>query len=374
VTRLAFAALSALPSAAAHSQAIAKSCEAYAAQGLEVELWHLPSREAAGASVAAYHGVTTTFRERPYRPRWARRPLLAARMIAARSRADAYVTRQLPLALGLAAGRAPVALEVHRSPAPRELPRLRLAARHGALRALGAKTRALADELVAAGLPAERVAVVPSAVDLRAYAGLPAPGEARARLGLPDDGPLVGYVGRLRSGRVQDKGVDVLVAAMRPVLDAVPAARLACVGGPLDAVAPLHEAAAAAGVPRERLLFRDHLPATDVPVAIAACDVLCLPLPATDFGLRWSSPMKLFEYLAAGAAVVATDAPALRDVVGDAAALLTPPGDARALGEAVVRVLRDGALAARLRAAALARAPAYTWEANARRTLALLGV
>jgi glycosyltransferase involved in cell wall biosynthesis len=101
-------------------------------------------------------------------------------------------------------------------------------------------------------------------------------------------------------------------------------------------------------------------------------------LPAFDVGLvpainPYASPLKLFEYMAAGVAVVAPDQPNLREVLtAETDALLVPPGAGGPLREALARLARDAELRARLGTAGREKITALdlTWEANARRVVA----
>ena len=86
------------------------------------------------------------------------------------------------------------------------------------------------------------------------------------------------------------------------------------------------------------------------------------------------SPLKVFEYMAAGKPILASDIPALREILRDGeTALLLPPGEPEAWAAAARALLRDpgraAALGARARAAFLAE---YTWDARAARILAHL--
>jgi glycosyltransferase involved in cell wall biosynthesis len=88
---------------------------------------------------------------------------------------------------------------------------------------------------------------------------------------------------------------------------------------------------------------------------------------------RYTSPLKLFEYLMMGRPIVASDLPALREVLThEETALLVPAGDPTALAGAVTRLMDDPALAASLAARARALAPAFTWSARAARLEAAL--
>jgi glycosyltransferase involved in cell wall biosynthesis len=96
--------------------------------------------------------------------------------------------------------------------------------------------------------------------------------------------------------------------------------------------------------------------------------MLVLPNTASAISERYTSPLKLFEYLTLGRPIVASDLPALREILTPGeTALLAAPGDPRALATAMSQVAASPELAARLGAAALALAPAYTWDARARR-------
>ena len=102
-----------------------------------------------------------------------------------------------------------------------------------------------------------------------------------------------------------------------------------------------------------------------------------LVLVSADIGLApysadaptYFSPLKLFEYLAAGLAVVAADIPGVRDIVGTDGALLMPPGDTEALARGVAALAADGGMRSRLRENARSIARLHTWEQRARRIL-----
>jgi glycosyltransferase involved in cell wall biosynthesis len=93
-----------------------------------------------------------------------------------------------------------------------------------------------------------------------------------------------------------------------------------------------------------------------------------LPNTATAISERYTSPLKLFEYLAAGRAIIASDLPALREVLThDVTAWLVPPGDAAALAGALGTLARDSARRQRFGEAARALSAEYTWDRRAER-------
>jgi glycosyltransferase involved in cell wall biosynthesis len=107
------------------------------------------------------------------------------------------------------------------------------------------------------------------------------------------------------------------------------------------------------------------------------CDVLVAPFARrieSDSGhdiARWTSPMKVFEYMASGRPIVISDLPVLREVLRpDVDALMVAPEDPDALIAALERLRDDPELGARLAASALERVRSeFTWELRARRIL-----
>lgn len=209
-----------------------------------------------------------------------------------------------------------------------------------------AVSRPLAAHASARG--ARAVEVLPNAVDARAYRSAE-PAAAR-----PGAAPVAVFAGTLRPWH----GIATIREAWRLLGPAAPA--LLVVGdGPGRAL--LEQAGAQ---------VTGAVPPGAVPAALATATIGLAPYTAD--GPAYFSPLKVFEYLAAGLAVVAADLPGIRDVVGDEAALLVPPGDAVALAATVTRLGADPVLAARLgRAGQRLVLAEHTWDRRARRILEL---
>jgi glycosyltransferase involved in cell wall biosynthesis len=110
------------------------------------------------------------------------------------------------------------------------------------------------------------------------------------------------------------------------------------------------------------------VPPADVPALLARATILVLPNVASAISARFTSPLKLFEYMAAGRAIIASDLPAIREVItDDVNGLLVAPGDAAALAAAVTRLASTPALADRLARTAFEHARTFTWERRAER-------
>jgi glycosyltransferase involved in cell wall biosynthesis len=211
-------------------------------------------------------------------------------------------------------------------------------------------TRALADDLRQRFGVRDHVHVVPDGGPQPVH--LPVPPRPR---------PLVAYAGHLYPW----KGVDVFVEALASAPDVD---GLVIGGHPAENDLQRVRLLAASHGVADRVTFTGHLPPSEVISRLSEASVLVLPNTASSISERYTSPLKLFEYLALGRAIVASDFPAIREVLTDnVTALLVPPGDARAMAEAINRIARDEALATRLADAAHALAPQYTWESRAER-------
>jgi glycosyltransferase involved in cell wall biosynthesis len=118
----------------------------------------------------------------------------------------------------------------------------------------------------------------------------------------------------------------------------------------------------------ERVTFTGLVEPGRVPELLARAFVLALPNPASAISTHFTSPLKLFEYMAAGRPIVASDLPSIREVLADGdTALLVAPGDAQALAAAIRRLDEDRTLAAELAGRALARSRDYSWSRRAER-------
>jgi glycosyltransferase involved in cell wall biosynthesis len=120
-----------------------------------------------------------------------------------------------------------------------------------------------------------------------------------------------------------------------------------------------------------RVTFTGALPPAEVPARLAAADALVLPNPASAISTTFTSPLKLFEYMAAGRPIIASDLPSIREVLADGHnALLVAAGNPQAITAAVRQLAGDPALGARLAAQALEDVREYTWDKRAARLTA----
>lgn len=206
------------------------------------------------------------------------------------------------------------------------------------------------DDLVARGIAAERIEVVHCGLDHALYR--PDPAVARSSR------PTIVFVGRLR----RYKGLDWVMRTLPDVIAKAPDARLVVLGdGPFREA--LEREARRLGV-ASAVEFRGFVPAAEKVRVMREAWVLVQPSPKEGWGLT------VVEAGACGTAVVASDAPGLRDSVRDGeTGLLVPYGDRAKLAETLVRVLGDATLRERLGQAGIRWASRFRWEECGERSL-----
>jgi glycosyltransferase involved in cell wall biosynthesis len=177
---------------------------------------------------------------------------------------------------------------------------------------------------------------------------------ARAELGIAPTDVAIGTVTRLHDS----KGNSYLVDAAKLVLSERPQARFFIVGeGPLRD--SLEQQARALNL-GERFVFAGF--AKDVPTVVSAFDISVFP------SLWEGTPLTVFEALAMGKAIVATDADGLVDVLThERDAIIVPRRDARALANGLIRVIDEPQTRQRLQAAACQTGKTYDIAAFVRK-------
>ncbi|MGQ0743227.1 MAG: glycosyltransferase [Acidimicrobiales bacterium] len=231
-------------------------------------------------------------------------------------------------------------------------------------------SEALAAELAGRGVDATKILVNPNGVDPAVYrpdAFSPPAWTGAAPLA---EGPLIGFIGTFGPWH----GAEVLARAFLALL-ADPAANrppphllMVGDGDRLAATRQILAPAIAAG----RCTFTGLVPQAQGPALLAACDVLVAPhVPNPDGSPFFGSPTKLFEYMATGRAIVASDLDQIGQVLEhDHTAVLVRPGDEEALAGALAALLADPGRRQRLGAAARRRAESHhTWAQHTDRII-----
>jgi glycosyltransferase involved in cell wall biosynthesis len=218
-------------------------------------------------------------------------------------------------------------------------------------------TQVLANEVQAASVPSSRITVVANGIDLARFADVADVHTAKARIGL--SGKIVlGFVGFMREWHRLDAVLGLLAE------NGVPRELHLLLVGDGPARATLEHQVRQLGI-QSRVTFTGVVNHEAVADFIAAFDIALQPA-----AVEYASPLKLFEYMALGKAVVAPDQPNIRETLThEKDALLFEPGNADAMASAIRRLAHDVALRGRLgdaaRSTILERH--MTWTENARR-------
>ncbi len=228
-------------------------------------------------------------------------------------------------------------------------------------------TRALRNTLESSTkllFPAGEAVVMPNGVDLAEYADLPTPSQARNLLSL-EARLTVGFTGHIYPGR----GAELLFELARRF----PETNFLWVGGNPETIEIWREKVATAGLKNLTLTgFVEH---SRVPLYQAAAEVLLMP-----YGLSVSAssgqeiagvinPMKMFEYMAAGRAIVTADLPSIREILSEESAVFCKPDDLEEWTSTLRSLLKDERRRLSLGIRANREAEKYSWNSRAERIL-----
>jgi glycosyltransferase involved in cell wall biosynthesis len=370
--RIACIAASEVPSRKANSIRVMKVCQAFRNLGHEVVLW-LPGEEpqVSWHGLAAHYGLTEWFEIRWLRS-WniLRRYDFALRAVLEARSWGAEIMYAWPLQSASLASilGSPTLFEVHDKPRGFFGPTLfRMMLRGRGLSRLlpisESLLRWLEEEYELSRFRCESL-VIRSGVDLERYRNLPEAREARRKLGYQDE-LTVGYTGHLYPGR----GIELLFELAKRN----PGTQFLWVGGTQQAVKIWRAKLKQAGL--DNVLLPGFITQDELPIYQAAADILVMPYEKTitvSSGAnteKFASPMKVFEYMAAGRAILSSDLPVLREVLNEKIARFAPPEDVETWDRELRRLIKDENLRKQIGEAGRIEAAQYSWDARARRAL-----
>ena len=224
----------------------------------------------------------------------------------------------------------------------------------------------LAELYQSKGIPSEITLVAPDGVDLSLFSVNLQKEKIKKELKIPPDKKIVCYTGHL----YRWKGVPVLAQAMKGLVDEC---LLYVVGGTPRDIIKFQEFISSNQIPN--IVVIGYIPPTQIPKYLAAADILVLPNTSEEAISRlYTSPLKLFEYMAAHRPIIASDLSSIREILNEENALLVKPDDPEALANGIRKALKDDEMSQRLARNALRDVQFYTWEKRANKILEFIGM
>lgn len=219
-----------------------------------------------------------------------------------------------------------------------------------------------ADEFTKLGF--KKVLPLPNGVDLSEFSFAVPKNDLRKRLDLPLGDKIIMYTGNLYDW----KGVETLLQTAKIFSNKKSTHKFVIVGGQTKDIVEKKKYADNLGI--NNVSFLGHKNRKEIPMYLKSSDVLILPnSPVSEESIKYTSPVKLAEYMASGVPIVSSDLPSLRAILGPTEGVFVTPDDPIALQKGIERVLDDYVLAEDLASNALVGVRKYTWAIRAHKIL-----
>lgn len=194
-------------------------------------------------------------------------------------------------------------------------------------------TQGLKDFYISKGVDKNKIIVAPDAVDISAFTDLPNKEDCRKELGLPLDKKIVMYVGSFNLYKW--KGLDVFLDSAKLSDSSL---LFVAIGGTKSEI----EQIVASGISSNVRLI-ERIGNAKIPKYLKSADILIIPNRSGDIiSEKYTSPMKLFEYMASGVSIVASDLPSIREIINDSNGILVKPDNPKYLFEGIKLALSSG--------------------------------
>ncbi len=354
-----------------------KMCQAMANLGIEVECV-LPGR-VNKERLFSYYGIKTPFRITSIAlSGWlARRPLhgflSALYACGKKEKFDFVLTRDLIFAwFATKVFGVPTVYDAHHPPINWAAERIISSfSRSKGLLGMSFNSRGLHDIYFCLGMTGQNPVVAPNGFEREAFEGEHDISSLREHLGLPLERKIVCYCGNTYRGR----GIEILVRAAAQM----PEVEFLIVGGREKDNALWREMARQEGTTNFRI--EGFVRQREVPSYLLASDILVMPYSSgvtirdgTEAG-KFTSPLKLFEYMAAGKPIVATGVSSVLEILRPGEnSVVTPPDNGGEFIRVLALVLADAELCSRISEGARSNAVEYTWEKRVGKIIEGVGI
>ena len=363
---------STIPSDTANSIQVMKACSALAQLGHQLKLivpGNTDARHLSPAALCSHYGLQTDF-PIEWLSSSSRRMFTWQSVRRARAlKPDLLYTWFPQSAVFGLLSKMPVVFEIHIQPTGLLGPAWHRAfANLRGRKRLVCITHALADTLehhYNMRLKPDEVVIAPNGVDLERFASLPKPEIARQKLSLRE-APTVMCTGHLYTGR----GTDLFLSLAK----SIPHAHFVWVGGRPEDVLLWKQRSETENI--SNITFIGFIPNIDLPLYQAAADILLMPYSRSIMGSSGTadsasvaSPMKMFEYMAAGRAIVTADLPVIREVLNEKNAVFCEPDEIGDWRLEIGALLNDDSRRVELGKRAKEVVAGYTWLTRAEKIM-----
>lgn len=215
-------------------------------------------------------------------------------------------------------------------------------------------THAGAEAYQQCGVPADKIKVLPNGVDVRKFNDIKTPKDIlRSELKIPKYQNVACHAGSLYEGR----GIEEVLYAAKKLPDVL----FLFVGGPQKRVDYYENYCSEKGV--KNVLFVGFIQQDKLHKYILASDFVLMPYTSKTKTKEFMSPMKMFDYLASGRPIIATDFPVISEILDHREnAILVEPDSGRAIYDGIKLLTDSPELSAKIGKNALEEAEKYTWK------------
>lgn len=210
-------------------------------------------------------------------------------------------------------------------------------------------------EFLKLGVAKEKILTAPDGVDLEKFDLNLNKEQARIQLNLPLDKKLVIYAGHLYNW----KGAGDLAESSRYLPEDYLIIFVGGVRNDAQKFSAIHK-------DNKKIIIEGQKPYCQIPIYLKAADVLVLSnKTGSDLSMKYTSPLKLFEYMAAKRPIVSTNLPSLREVLNNDNSILVEPDNPSALAQGIIKAVRDEELSNSATRQAFSDVQKYSWQKRA---------
>lgn len=222
-------------------------------------------------------------------------------------------------------------------------------------------SKSLKEEIMTLGVQEKKIFIFPSGVDVEDFNIKETKEVLAKKLKLSDDKPLVVYTGQFYGW----KGADTLAEAGK----GVPEANFVFVGGVEPELSRFKNKYGSL----PNIIIRKSVPRHEIPLYMKVADILVLPNSGkSKISTSYTSPIKLFEYMASGRPIIASDLPSIREIVGEEDVVFAIPDESNSFVFAIKKVLKDKKLSESIASKVLQKSTHFSWKERAFKILDII--